>query len=40
MKKSHFTDSAIIAIFKRAKAGSTIPDLCLEHGMSSTAFYK
>ena len=40
MKKSRFSDSAIMAILKQAEAGSTVPDLCREHGMSSAAFYK
>lgn len=40
MKKSRFSDSAIMAILKQAEAGSTVPELCREHGMSSAAFYK
>ena len=40
MKKSRFTDSQIIAILKQADAGTPIPDLCREHGMSSASFYK
>lgn len=40
MKKSRFSDSTIMAILKQAEAGSTVPDLCREHGMSSAAFYK
>ena len=40
MKKSRFTDSTIMAILKKAEAGSTVPDLCRDHGMSSAAFYK
>ena len=40
MKKSRFSNSAIMAILKQAEAGSTVPDLCREHGMSSAAFYK
>jgi len=40
MKKSRFSDSAIMAILKQAESGSTVPDLCREHGMSSAAFYK
>jgi putative transposase len=34
MKTSRFTDSQIIAILKQAEAGSPIPELCREHGMS------
>jgi putative transposase len=40
MKTSRFSDSQIMAILKQAEAGSTVPDLCREHGMSSAAFYK
>jgi putative transposase len=40
MKTSRFTDSQIIAILKQAEAGSPIPELCREHGMSSATFYK
>ena len=40
MKTSRYTDSQIMAILKQAEAGSSIPELCLEHGMSSASFYK
>lgn len=40
MKKSRFSDSKIIAILKQAEAGSTVPDLCREHSISSATFYK
>lgn len=40
MKQSRFTDSQIIAILKEAEAGSPVPELCREHGMSSATFYK
>ncbi len=40
MKKSQYSDSQIIAIFKQAEAGTPVPELCREHGMSSTSFYK
>lgn len=40
MKISHFTDSQIMQILKQAEAGSAVPDLCREHGMSSATFYK
>ncbi|STQ90250.1 putative transposase [Iodobacter fluviatilis] len=29
-----------MAILKQAEAGSTVPDLCREHGISSASFYK
>ena len=40
MKKSRFTDSQIIAVLKLAEAGTPVPELCREHGISSATFYK
>ena len=40
MKKSRYSDSQIIAILKKAEAGTPIPELCRDHGMSSASFYK
>ncbi|PMM07683.1 transposase [Vibrio breoganii] len=40
MKKSRYTDSQILSILKQAEAGTPIPELCREHGMSSATFYK
>ena len=40
MKPSRFTDSQILAILKQAEAGSPVPELCREHGISSACFYK
>jgi len=40
MKKSRFTDSQIIGILKQAQAGTPVPELCREHGISSATFYK
>ena len=40
MKKSRYTDSQILTILKQAKAGTPVPELCREHGMSSATFYK
>jgi putative transposase len=40
MKKSGYTDSQIMAILKQAEEGTTVPELCREHGMSSASFYK
>jgi transposase-like protein len=40
MKKSRYTDSQIISIMKQAEAGTPVPELCREHGMSSASFYK
>ncbi|MFT6395049.1 MAG: putative transposase [Methylophilaceae bacterium] len=40
MKISRFTDSQIMQILKQAEAGISAPELCREHEMSSTTFYK
>ena len=40
MKTSRFTDSQIIAILKQAEAGSPVPELCREHGISNATLYK
>tara|TARA_B100001939_G_scaffold323348_1_gene314513 strand:+ start:344 stop:610 length:267 start_codon:yes stop_codon:yes gene_type:complete len=40
VKKSRYTDSQILTILKQAKAGTPVPELCREHGMSSATFYK
>lgn len=40
MKKSKFSDSQILSILKQAEAGTPVPELCREHGMSSATFYK
>ena len=40
MKTSCYSDSQIITILKQAEAGTPVPDLCREHGMSSATFYK
>jgi len=40
MKKAHFTDSQIMVILKQADSGVPIPELCREHGMSNSSFYK
>jgi len=40
MKTSKFTDSQIMAILKQAEAGTPVPELCREHGISSATFYK
>lgn len=40
MKRSRYTDSQIMAILKQAEAGTPVPELCREHGMSSATFYK
>jgi len=40
MKKSKYSDSQIMAIIKQGEAGTPVPELCREHGMSSASFYK
>jgi len=40
MKKSRYPDSQIINILKQAEAGTPVPELCREHGMSNASFYK
>ena len=40
MKTSRYSDSQIMAILKQSEAGTTVPELCREYGMSSATFYK
>lgn len=40
MKRSKFSDSQIMVILKQAEAGTPVPELCREHGISSATFYK
>ena len=40
MKTSRFKDSQILAILKQGEAGTSVVDLCREHGMSNATFYK
>ena len=40
MKKSRYSDSQVMAILRQAEAGTPVPELCREHGMSSATFYK
>jgi len=39
MKRSRFSDSQILAILKQAEAGTPVPELCREHGISNATFY-
>ena len=40
MKKSKYTDGQIMAILNEAEAGTPIPELCSQHGVSRASFYK
>lgn len=40
MKKTRYSDSQILSILKQAEAGTPVPELCREYGMSSASFYK
>ena len=40
MRKSRYTDSQIMAIIKQNEQGVAVAELCREHGMSSSQFYK
>ena len=40
MKKSRYSDSQIMAIIKQNESGTSVADLCREHGMSQAMFYK
>jgi len=40
MKQTRYTDSQIISILKQNEAGTSVADLCREHGMSQASVYK
>lgn len=40
MKASRFTDSQILAILKQAEEGISVIELCREHGIGNSTFYK
>jgi len=40
MKKSRYSDSHTLVIIKQSESGVPIPELCRDHGMSVTSFYK
>ena len=40
MKKSRFSETQIIAIFKASDAGLKVEDVCRKHAISSATYYK
>ena len=40
MKTSRYSDRQTMAILKQSWTGTPVPELCREHGMSPTSFYK
>ena len=40
MKKSRFTDSQILSILKQSEAGVPVTELCREHNIGNSTFYK
>ena len=40
MKRSRYSDSQIMQILKQAEGGTSVPEVCREHGMSDATFYK
>ena len=40
MKAARFTDSQIMSFLKQNEAGTSVADLCREHGFSQASFYK
>ena len=40
MKTTRYSDAQILSILRQAEGGVPVPELCREHGMSNSAFYK
>lgn len=40
MKGKRFSETQIVQILKEAEAGIAIPELCRQHGLSKSTFYK
>jgi putative transposase len=40
MRKSHFSEQQIIGILRLAEAGQTVAEVCRQHGISETTFYR
>jgi len=40
MRKTRFTEFQIVKILKAAEGGRAVTDICREHGVSSSTYYK
>lgn len=40
MKKSKFSETQIVSILKKGEGGIPVSDLCREHGISKSTYYK
>lgn len=40
MKTTRYSEAQILSILRQAERGVPVPELCREHGMSNSAFYK
>ena len=40
MKKSKFSEHQIVAILKQGESGASIDEICREHGISRSTYYK
>ena len=40
MKKSKYSDNQIVSILSQVESGTSVPDICREHGISNATFYK
>ncbi len=40
MRKSHYSEEQIIAILRVVEAGQTVAEVCRQHGISETTYYR